>query len=195
MAFKAAEDSKQLSLPQTPDAYKIDLPADFKPPAGIDFKFKQDDPLLSQAKAMAHEMHLPQEQFSKLLGLYAGAQVATQQQIETARQSEISKLGTTGPARVTAITTFFKAMVGDAEGAQFASRMFTASDIQIAEKFIARFTSQGAGSFRQTGRDGEPAGRIPAGADGEAIWNKMTYSEKKEYSEKFSPANGAGAQR
>ena len=64
----AAEDSRKLTLPQTADAYKVELPADFKPPEGVKFAFQADDPLLSQARSVAHELGIPQEGFSKLLG-------------------------------------------------------------------------------------------------------------------------------
>lgn len=184
VAFKAAEDVKRLTLPTTPDAYKIELPADFKPPEGIKFEFKADDPLLAQARTMAHGMGISQENFSKLLGLYAGAQVATQQQITNARNAEIAKLGTTGPARIDALTTFFKAKLGDAAGAQRMARVLTASDVEIAEKEVALFSSQGGGSFRQTGRD------LETGKVDDATYDKMSYTEKKEYAERHS-RNGA----
>lgn len=189
VAFKAAEDSKRLSLPQTPDAYKAELPADFKTPEGVKFEFKQDDPLLAQAKTMAHGMGISQENFSKLLGLYAGAQVGTQQEINTARNAEVAKLGAAGTSRVTAITTFFKATLGDADGAQLASRMFTAHDIEIAEKLVARFASQGGGSFSASGRQPDVGNKID-----NATWDKMTYTEKKEHAARFpQQVNGSGA--
>jgi hypothetical protein len=191
VAFKAADDSRKLSLPQNADAYKVELPADFKPPEGIDFKFKSDDPLLSQARTMAHKMGISQESFSSLLGLYAGGQVATQQQIQAARTAEVAKLGTTGPARVAAVTTWAKAILGDAGGAQFAARMFTAGDVENVEKLITRFGSQGSGAFRTTGREADVAGRLPDGEAGEKQWSSMTYSQRKEYAEKFPQSNGA----
>jgi hypothetical protein len=184
VAFKAAEDSKRLTLPQNPDAYKIELPSDFKAPEGIDFKFKDGDPLLAQAKTMAHTMGISQENFSKLLGLYAGAQVADAHTINTARNAEIAKLGAAGPARVTAITTFFKAHLGDGDGAQLAARLFTAKDVEIAEKLVARFASQGTGTFRQTGRDADTRARVD-----DATYEKMSYTEKKAYAERHT--NGA----
>lgn len=186
VAFRAAEDVKRLSLPQTPEAYKVELAADFKAPEGIKFEFRQNDPLLAQARTMAHTMGISQENFSKLLGLYAGAQVATQQEINTARNAEIAKLGTTGPARVTAITTWMKSILGEAEGAQLASRMFTARDIEIAEKLVTRFASQGGGSFRQTGREADNGSKVD-----DATWDRMSYGEKKSYAERHT--NGAAA--
>lgn len=177
----AADDVRKNSLPQKAEDYKIALPADFKPPAGIEFKFNDGDPLLSQARTMAHEMGLSQENFSRLLGLYGGAQVASQAQIQTARDAEVAKLGTTGPARVTAVTTFLKAFLGDAEGAQLASRMFTARDVEIVEKLITKVSNQGGASFRGTGR--EPP-QQPGRATDEQ-YKAMTPAQRLDYSRQF----------
>lgn len=160
-SFRAAEESRRLTLPQSPDKYEIKLPADFKAPDGVKFEFKADDPLLAQARTMAHGMGISQDNFSKLLGLYAGAQVASQQQIAAARNAEVAKLGTTGPARIDALSTFFKAQLGDAEGAQFMSRVFTATDVQIAEKLVAKIS--GNKSFTTGGREPpEQQGKLSA---------------------------------
>ena len=151
------------------------MPKDFTPPQGVEFKFNDGDPLLAQARTVAHELGIPQEGFSKLLGLYAGAQVSSQAQIEAARVAEVTKLGPTGPARVDAVTRWAKATLGDAEGAQFASRMFTASDVMNAEKLIARMT--GGGTFKPTGREvPEQAGKLPL-----SEVEKMPLSEQLAY--------------
>lgn len=181
----AAEDSRRLALPQKPDDYKIALPADFKPPEGVDYKFNDADPNLAQARAVMHDIDTGkisgQEAFSKLLGLYAGAQVADQAKITAARTAEVSKLGANGTARVTAVTTFFKSFLGEAEGTQLASRMFTASDIQIAEKLIQKVSSQGGAPFRSNGREPpEPAGRVS-----QEVYDKMTPAQRLDYSRSF----------
>jgi hypothetical protein len=175
----AASQSKRLSLPEKPDAYKIELPADFKPPEGVKYEFKADDPLLAQARTVAHELGIPQEGFSKLLALYAGSQVATAQEVTTARNAEIAKLGPTGPARVDAITTVLKGTLGDAEGAQLVSRMFTASDVQVMEKLVSRLTSQG--TFKGTGREPPAA----PGKVSDADYAKMTPAQKLDYARSF----------
>lgn len=177
----AADESRKLSLPQNPDAYKAELPGDFQTPDGIKFEFRADDPLLAQARTIAHELGIPQEGFSKLLGVYAGTQVANAQAVTAAKNAEIAKLGATGPARVDAVTTVFKSLLGDAEGAQLASRMFTAKDVEIAEKLVARITSQGAGSYRATGREPPPAN----GTRSPEEIAKMTPAERLDYSRQF----------
>jgi hypothetical protein len=177
----AAEASRRLTLPQNADAYKIELPGDFKPPEGVKFEFKTDDPLLAQARTLAHQSGLSQENFSKLLGLYAGAQVSDAQSVSTARNAEIAKLGATGPARVDAVTTVFKGVLGDADGALLASRMFTARDVEVMEKLVSRLTTQGGASFNASHREADAGAKLS-----DADYDKLTYTEKKEYAERHS---------
>lgn len=153
VAFKAAEDSRKLTLPANAGAYEAKLPESFKAPDGVKFEFKADDPLLAQARTIAHAAGMSQEKFSEMLGVYAGAQVASQEAIKTARNAEVAKLGAAGPARVDALSTFFKAHLGDAEGTQLMSRAFLASDVQILEKLVAKMTTQGGASLTGTGRE------------------------------------------
>jgi len=181
-AALAAAESKRLALPQNADGYKTDLPGDFKAPDGVTFALNSADPLLAQARALAHEAGLSQEQFSKFLGLYAGSQVASQQQIQAARNAEIAKLGETGPARFNALQTFFSAYLGAAEGKQVMSRVFTASDVQILEKLVGKITTQGGAAFTGTGRiPAEPQGRLSP----EQI-ARLTPAQRLDYSRQFN---------
>lgn len=181
----AADESRRLSLPQNPEAYQVALPKDFKAPEGTEFKFNENGPLLAQLKTEAHAQGLTQEGFSKLLGIYAGVQIGEAQAVQTAKNAEVAKLGPAGPSRVDAVTTFLKATLGDAEGGQIASRMFTASDVQIMEKLVARFASQGTASFSQQHRDTQ----APQISD--ADWNKMSYSAQKEHAAKYGNSKAA----
>jgi hypothetical protein len=152
-------------LPATPDDYKTEFTADFKVPDGIKYEFKADDPLLAQARGIMHDIDQGklsgQQAFSKLLELYAGGQVSTQQQIQTARNAEVQKLGATGPTRIDALTTFFRAYLGDAAGNRRMQRIFTAQDVQDAEMEVSKITSQGGAAFRGNGREPpQQAGRL-----------------------------------
>lgn len=177
----AAEDSRKLSLPATPEAYKVELPAEFKAPAGIEFKFNEADPALAEARKLAHQLGIPQEGFSKLLGVYAAAQVNSEAEVQTARNAELAKIGPTGPARIGAIETFFGGILGnEAEGKAIAARIFTADDVTRMEKIVARFASQGGAGFTQQHRDVTPAGRVD-----QATYDKMSYGQQLEYAAKF----------
>ena len=146
-----------LTLPPSPNDYKAELPTDFKIPDGINYQINADDPLLHQARSVMHDIDQGkisgQEAFSKLLALYAGGQVSSQQQISTARNAEIQKLGAAGPSRIDALTTFFRAYLGEPAGNRRMARIFTAQDVQDAEMEVSKITSQGGAAFRGNGRE------------------------------------------
>jgi hypothetical protein len=180
-AFKAAQEVRRSTLPPSPNDYKAELPADFKIPDGIKYEFNGNDPLLAQAQAVAHEAGLSQEQFSKLLALYAGGQVSSQQQIQTARNAEVAKLGATGPSRIDALTTFFRAYLGDQAGNRRMARIFTAQDVQDAEMEVSKITSQGGAPFRGNGREPpQQPGRLSV----EQI-AKLTPAQRLDYSRQW----------
>ena len=117
--------------------------------------------------------------FKEAIALVAGDRVGTQAQIDAGRNAEIAKLGVNGTARVTAVTTWAKGILGDQAGAQFAARLWTAADVQNAETLIAKFT--GSGNFRQGGR--EPP-QEPGRKSVEEV-NKMSLPEQLEYARQF----------
>lgn len=186
-AFKAAEEVKRATIP-APEAYKVELPKDFKAPPGVEFKFNEADPLIGQLRQFANKSGLNQEQFEQGLSLYAASQVATQQQIATARDAEISKLGANATARVTNVMTWLKAVAGDDLGTALANNLWTAKQVEAFERMIGRFTSQGGSTFTASGR--EPGGQGMADAD----WDKLSYAEKLDYARKHAQPqlNGSG---
>lgn len=172
----AADDVRKGSLPQTPEAYKAELPADFVPPAGVEFKIDVNDPMIAQARTTAHAEGMTQDGFSKLLGIYAAAKVGEQAQIDAARTAEIGKLGATAPARVDAVTRWMDTN----DLGVLKNMLVTAAHVEAFEKFITRSVSQGSASFRQTGRD------VDTGKVAPEVYEKMSYSDKKAYAAKHS---------
>lgn len=156
VAFKAAEDSRRLTLPQKPEDYKLALPKDFKPPEGIEFKLDEADPLYAQARTWAKENGLSQDAFEKGIGMIAASKVADAQTIKNARDAEIGKLGANGSARVTAITQWM-----DAKGyAPLKNMLVTAEMVETFEKLMR--DTQGGAAFSQQHRESAPeAGKIP----------------------------------
>jgi hypothetical protein len=180
-AFEASDKVRRATLPPSPNDYKAELPADFKTPDGITYSFNTNDPLLAQAQAVAHQAGLSQEQFSKLLAIYAGGQVSTQQQIQTARNAEVQKLGANGPARIDALTTFFRSYLGETVGNRRMARLFTAQDVQDAEMEVSKITAQGGAPFRGNGREPpQQAGRL----SDEQI-RRLTPAQRLDYSRQW----------
>ena len=167
--WKAAEDVRRGALPQTPDAYKAELPADFKPPAGVEFKLDAANPALGQLKAVAHKHGLTQDAVNELIGVYAGNEVGTQAAVAAARTAEVGKLGATGPARVDAVTRFM-----DASGlGVLKSSLITAAQVEAWEKHITQLTTQGSASFSQQHRvPADDSTKIPG-------YEKMSFEQKR----------------
>lgn len=179
----AADDVRKGSLPQNPDAYKIDLPADFKPPAGVEFKFDAADPILKQAQAWAHGAGLTQEQFQQSLGLYAAAKAGEQAQIETARTAEIGKLGANASTRVDHVINWMKAMdssANKADAAALAGMLVTARHVEAFERLITKYSTQGTAPFSQQHRDNAPQGRVS-----DAEFDKMSPAARLDYTRQF----------
>lgn len=173
--FKAAEDVRRGSLPQKADDYKLELPADFKPPAGIDYKLDAANPALGQLKAVALKHGMSQAAVSELLGVYAGNEVGTQAAIASARAAEVAKLGTTAPARVDGVINWLTGMdaspdKGDAKA--LAGMLVTARHVEAFERIINRLTSQGTAGFSQSHRVAPDTKAIPG-------FENMSFEQKR----------------
>lgn len=148
LAFQAAEQSRKLTIP-APDKYEPALPADFQPPAGLEFKIDASDPLIAQYRTLAHEFGLDQAQFSKGLGLLAAVRVGEAAQIKAAYDAEVAKLGATGTQRVDAVIQWINA-VGGAEAKALGDALKiapVAATVTAFENLMKRFQTQGAASF------------------------------------------------
>lgn len=181
----AADDVRRNSLPQAPEAYKGELPADFKMPDGITFKLDETNPAYVEARKMAHEMGLDQAQFSKLLSAHAGALAQEQVTFKAARDAEIAKLGAAGPARVDAVTQWLTAMDGSADKGDakaLASMMWTERSVVAFENLIKKFTNQGGARFNNSHRDGEQ--NLPGRKSAEEV-AKMSPAQRLDYNRQF----------
>lgn len=167
MAFRAAEESRLLALPKSPDEYKLDLPKEWKAPEGVEFQLDANDPLFKQARDFAHRNKLSQDEFSAGIALLASSKVADAATIKTAREAEIAKLGTNGPARVTAITTWM-----DAKGYGALKPMLVTADMVSTFEKLMRDT-QGGSSFSQQHRD------TPANGTKIEGYDKMNFAQRR----------------
>jgi hypothetical protein len=181
LAHKAAAESARLAKPQSPADYLPELPSDFQLPPNVKYTFDPNNPALAAAREVAFSEGLSQAGFSKLLGIWAGQQVLSEQTVNTARLAEINKLGAAGLARFGAVETWLVAQLGDAGGKQMASRIFTASDVSLFEKLLAKATSQGGASYSASGREAPtPPGRLS-----DDDYNRLSPAAKLDHARKF----------
>jgi hypothetical protein len=181
---KGLDDSRKLTLPADPSGYKLDLPKDFVQPPGIEFKFDEASPAAQLARQFALEVGLSQEQFSKMVSIHAATEVANTQNLKTARDAEVAKLGATGTARVTAIETFLKGHLGDELAKPFRTTLVMETQVRGWEIIMQKLANAGAGSFQPPRAPHEPA-RIS-----DAEYGRMSYSEQKAYADRMSSSNG-----
>lgn len=164
------------------------MPKDFVPPPGIEFKFDEQNPILTQARQLMHDIDTGklsgQAAFEKMLSLQAANEVGNVQNLKTARDAEVAKLGATGSARVTAVQNFLNAQLGEGDGKFMSNMLVTAKHVEGFERLMAAFRNQGSGSFQPPRAPSEP----PKVTNEQ--YAKMTYSEQKEYAAQFTPAGG-----
>jgi hypothetical protein len=177
----AANEVKRLSLPQKPEEYKLELPKDFKLPQGVEFKLDTAKPEFSKFQQVAHKHGLAPDAVTDMLGVYAETLVGSQASIQQAYQAEINKLGANGPARVTAIDTFFTGLIGAQKAGELKKMMVTAGITEALESVVAKFSTQGAASFTQLHRETpEPQGRVS-----EEQWKTMSPAARLDYNRRF----------
>jgi hypothetical protein len=186
---KGLEDSRKLTLPAEPSAYKLELPANFRVPPGIEFAFATNDPvkgpLIEQAKAFAHKAGLDQGQFNTMMGLFAASEINEITTLTAARDAEIAKLGAMGSQRITAIQNFLRGNLGDDLAKTMAAVIVTEKHVRGWEKLMQKM-SGGGSSFSHQHREADDSPKLS-----DAQWDSMSYSEKRAYSEKAS-AGGSG---
>jgi len=173
----AAEQVRRNALPQKPEDVKIELPKEFQVPQGVEFKLDPSKPEFAKLQAAAHKHGLSHEAVTDLVGVYAETLVGSQATMSAAHAAEIAKLGANGPARVTALGTFF-----DGIGAPEMKQMLvTAGIVQAAEKLVSKFSSQGVASFSQAHREpGSTGGKVS-----EEEFNRMSPAARLDYARQF----------
>lgn len=181
MTRVAAEDSRRLSLPQKAEEYKIGTTEAFKAPQGVDFKIDMADPLWTQAQSWAHKNGLSQQAFNEGIDLLAGSRVGDAATVQAAHTAEIAKLGANGPARVTALETFFTGLAGADAAKQIKDMAVTANLVMALEKVAAKFASQGIATFSQAHREpGQAGGKVSDDA-----YRAMSPAQRLDYARQF----------
>lgn len=186
--FKAAEDSRRLTLPKTPEEYKFTTSKDFKVPQGVEFKLDDKSPLLPQARQLIHDISTGkvsgQDAFEKMVDIYAAGEVGRVVSERAAIDAEIGKLGATGTARVTAVQQFLTAQLGEETAKSMG--LHSVKQIEGFERLMKNFMSQGGHSYSSAHNDGQQNTRL----SDEAL-SKMSFAERMEYAQKFPQPNAA----
>jgi hypothetical protein len=173
VATHAADVARKATLPADPSGYKIELPADFKVPDGVELRLRPDLPEAQDLARWAHRHGVSPQAFQEILTIEATRQTRDALAITSARNKEIDRLGVTGTARIAAIESFLDSM--GASGLK--ARIFTGRDVADFEKIISNRVSQGAAPMPRGGREPpEPQGRVS-----EEAYSKMSPGDRLSY--------------
>lgn len=190
-AFKAEHASRAALIPEKPEAYSLDLPADFKMPDGVEFKLDPQSPLATEARALAHELKLTGPEFGRFLQLYAKEKIHEHEQVQGLATKEMEKLGAKSAERVDAVTTWLKARIGESATQVLHSQMYTASQIEAWEGLMSQFRNAGMpGAGAQGGDGGKGLDQL---TDEER--SKLSFEERWNRAEQADPARKASAGR
>lgn len=172
MERQAQDDLRRATVPAAPADYRAELPADFKPPAGVEFKFDASDPSLVAARMWAHSKGLSQDDFSQLLSLHA-SHVAGQEAVLAERaRAEIQKAGPNAPQRVDAVGKWLDSFMGTKDAAPIRATICTDSHLRFMEAVMTKLTSQGSASFSQQHRVAPDTDKIPG-------FENMSFEQKR----------------
>jgi hypothetical protein len=175
IAGRVEQDPRKAALPQSANDYQITLPPNFKAPEGVKFEFDQNSADLRRFREVAHARGLDQDTFSEALGVFASTKIAEQQNLATARGTELAKLGSAAQGRIDAIDTWLKACVGQ-KGALMAAQLRNfpvAGMVEMFEGLMRRDSGQGGADYSQSGRhQEEPSGKIPG-------YENMSFAQKR----------------
>lgn len=141
--FKTDADAKAALVPQTEDAYTFTLPETVNIPEGIDLKYDDKRPELVEARKMAKEMGLSQEQFSSLLALDARMKIADWNKAQEEVAAEKTKLGENFETRHAALNSFLQANLS---GEEFEAMQIVVADahaFSAVEKLMQKATDAG----------------------------------------------------
>lgn len=155
--------ARKAETPETPQAYKLELPKDAPLPAGTEYKFDEvnNKATFDAVRAWAHKEGMSQSKFSEMMSLYASHE-ANQNAVLAARsQQEIAKAGPNAPQRVDNVGKWLTGMVGEADAAPIKATIVTDAHLRFFEKIITQITNQGGASFSAAHRVPDDNKSIP----------------------------------
>lgn len=167
--FKAARDAELAEVPAKPDDYKLELPADFKMPEGLEFKLDDKDPAFAAVRTFAHENKLPQKTVSALLAIEAQRQAADLQRSVDYVLGEEKALGANFPERKAAVEAFLRTNLSEThyEGLRTRIDAGGAKAFEAVEKLVELAT---AGGIPDSGNRG--------GGDAPKLLKDILYPQK-----------------
>lgn len=177
-AFKAADESRRLSVPESADKYELKIPEGTEMPEGIEFKLDVADPMFKIAREAAHAAGMDQAGFeANVLKPFIQMKAAAAHQEATQFQEAVAaadkELGAQATARRDAIKTYVAARYGAGQLDWMQHILPVPGFVKFMEQVARNDSSAGMPGFKATGREGGSSNG-PSQED----WDKMTPAER-----------------
>jgi len=177
----ALESSRKALMPASADGYTL---PDVRLP-DVQFKWSVDNevlgPALTQAKQIAFDAGLSQEQFGRFMSVYASSQIHEQLQFARAQAAEVAKLGDLANIRMDSLKTWLSSQLGTEGAKALTETIFTARQVQAYERLMQKFVSGGSASFSRAHH--EPPDN--PNKISQAEYDKLGYAARLEYASRF----------
>jgi len=167
---KELEAERRKGLPETPDGYVIPPPEKLGLPEGAKLEVLDDDPMLGFFRETAHKFGIPPEEFEKGVALYV------QNQLGVDPETELKKLGETGPQRMENVRSALKSRLSENELAGISPAIVDADAFVAIEKLllssgvIEPVTSNPGSGAGGTG-GGDTRGSLETAMNDERYWH------------------------
>ncbi|TYL83617.1 hypothetical protein [Bradyrhizobium cytisi] len=171
---QAIDDQRKATLPASPADYKLELPADFKAPGGVEFKIDEagNQATFDALRTFAHSKGWDNQMLSEVLGIYASHQSAQEARLAEISRAEIAKVGANGPQRVDAVSRWITGLVGAADAKPIRATLVTDAHLRFYEKLMSQQASQGAASFSSQHRVAPDQNKIPG-------YDNMSFEQRR----------------
>lgn len=175
MERQAQDDLRKATLPATPEDYRLELPADFKAPGGVEFKLDEagNKATFDALRNYAHTKGWDNGTLSEVLGLYASHVAAQDAALAERSRAEIAKVGPNGPQRVDAVGRWITSMVGEADAKPIRATIVTDAHLRFYENVMQKINSQGTAPYSSSHRVPPDTKAIPG-------YDKMSFEQRRQ---------------
>lgn len=139
-----AETERASKLPKASSDYKVELPATFKAPEGVQIQLNPTDPMYELGREFAVAKGWTQEDFSDAVGLLAQAEVVKAQKLDAGLRAAREAIPD-GPSRIQKVKDFLGAHAGSKAPAYMLD-VNTLEEVEAWEAIIGS-VSRGGGTF------------------------------------------------
>lgn len=142
-AFKAAQDVRLAGVPEKPDGYQIEAPADLKLPEGVSIDLDPARPEWKVAREIAHGLKLDQAGFNQLVKAHVELKAQEFSIAQQAVQEEMKKVGSNAAQVIDSVRVSLVSHIGEGRARALALGVSSAEGLQGLQMLLSKLSSSG----------------------------------------------------